>query len=133
MPTIRPALAYFATVFAVGAFLGPIREFLLLPVLGPTLAVAAEAPVMLAASFLAARWTMRRWPGVSAPRLGACALGFLLAAEVAGSLWLRGMTMPQYAAHLGTPPGLLSLALFATFGLMPLAVSRIRVEAPATE
>ncbi len=97
------------------------------------MAVAAEAPVMLAASFLAARWTLRRWPGVSAARLGAWALGFLLVAEITGSLWLRGMTMAQYVAHLGTPAGLLSLALFAAFGLMPMAISRIKMAAPATE
>ncbi len=130
--THRAALAYFAIVFWAGALLGPIREFALAPALGAMPAVLVEAPVMLAACWLAARWTMRRWR--SDPlRLGVFALGLLLTAEVAGSLTLRGLTIAQYLAHLATPPGLLSLALFLAFGLMPLAVSRTNMTAPAME
>jgi len=47
---LRPALAYFLPVFALGFVLGTVRTLWLAPMLGELAAVAAELPVMLAAS-----------------------------------------------------------------------------------
>lgn len=124
--TLRASLAYFAFVFGVGALLGPLREFVMTPRLGPTLAVSIETPFMLAASYWAALWALAKWPDAQPVGMGAAPLAVLLVAEVAGALVLRGMTLARYAAHLATPAGLLSLALFAAFGMMPWWIARCR-------
>jgi hypothetical protein len=53
------AALYFAIVFGVGFLLGPIRVLWLEPRAGPIVAVACEAPLLLAAMALAARWVPR--------------------------------------------------------------------------
>ncbi len=125
---LRPAimkagLVYFALVFACGWVLGPIREVVLVPWLGRTAGVAIEAPLMVAAMIVAARWTLRRLaiPGRPAPRIaaGLIALGLLLAAELAGTLGLRGLSVEDYLAGLGTVAGGFTIALFLLFAAMP--------------
>jgi hypothetical protein len=121
------APAYFAIVFGIGFLLGAVRELVVQPRLGPVSAVMLEAPAMLLASWLAARWVVRRFAVIgtsSRLRLGFVAFALLMAAELAGSMGLRGMTPGQWLAHFTQPPGLLSLSLFAAFAAMPLIVRR---------
>ncbi len=120
----RAAAVYFALVFAAGFLIGPVREFVIAPLTGRFGAVLLEAPIMLTASWFAARWTLRRWPDVAPLRLGALAFGFLAVAEFGGALLLRRMSPGGYFAHLATPEGLLSLALFVGFAAMPHAASQ---------
>ena len=120
----RAALAYFAAVFAVGFVLGIGRELVVRPQLGALAAILVEAPVMLVACWAAARWAVRRF-GIGLAvrgRMGLLAFGLLMAAELAGSMGLRGMAPGEWLAHFATPPGLLSLVLFALFGAMPRIV-----------
>src|SRR3984893_18732776 len=59
---MRVALAmlfYFGLVFGVGFLLGPIRALWLEPRFGPIIATACEAPFMLLAILVAARWVPR--------------------------------------------------------------------------
>ena len=61
--------AYFLSVFAAG-FLLAIRQFVLVPRIGEVAGVLLEAPLMLAAIWWAARWTIGRFavPDRRAPR-----------------------------------------------------------------
>ena len=124
---VRAALAYFGVVFAVGFVLGVVREGFVRPWFGTLGAIGIEAPAMLLACWWAARWVVGRF-GLAARgarwRMGAVAFGLLMAAELGGSLVLRGMTAGEWLAHFGTAPGVLSLALFLAFAAMPVVVRR---------
>jgi hypothetical protein len=52
---VSAALRYFGLIFALGFLLGTVRTLLLAPATGATAAVLIELPVMLGASWLAAR------------------------------------------------------------------------------
>jgi hypothetical protein len=56
MRIIAAAALYFLIVYCVGFLLGALRVFWLEPRLGETVAVLCEAPFVLIASVLAARW-----------------------------------------------------------------------------
>ncbi len=118
----RAALAYFAIIFAVGVVLGTAREMVVLPRFGPMGAVLLEAPAMLLACWLAARWAVRRFAVNARVRMGLIAFALLLVAELAGSVGLRGMTPGEWLAHFGQPEGFLALSLFVAFGAMPVIV-----------
>lgn len=117
---------YFLLVFLAGWMLGPIRVLLLAPRFGPTIAVLMEAPLMLAAMIVAARWVIRRRqvPVDPGPRLrmGLAALGLLAVAEIAGAALVRGIPLREYLAGIGTPAGQVALLLFLLFAAMPLLV-----------
>ncbi len=123
---LAAAGVYFLIVFAVGAVMGPLREFVLVPRIGAAPAVAVEAPVLLVAMWLAARWVLASFGIRSGPAeragVGMSALALLLAVEASGAVWLRGMTVAGWLAHFATPAGALSLALFLMFAAMPLFV-----------
>jgi hypothetical protein len=51
--------------------------------------------------------------------MGAAALVLTLSAEVAGAVWLRGLTVSGAFAEMRVPEGLLSLGLFAVFAVLP--------------
>lgn len=121
------ALAYFAAIFAVGFTLGVLRETVVRPWLGTLGAIVVEAPVMLLACWVAARWAVRRFAVVvlgDRLRMGLLAFALLMVAELAGSVGLRGMSPGQWLAHFATPPGFLSLSLFMAFAAMPLLMRR---------
>lgn len=125
---VRAGIVYFLIVFAVGWILGPIRVLWVIPHLGATVGVLLEAPLMLVAMILASRWAIRRWhvPARSAQRwaMGLIALGCLFAAELAGAVWLRRMTLQEYLAAFTNAPGLIALAMFLLFAAMPMLVRR---------
>ncbi len=125
MGLLRPALAYFLPVFALGFVLGTVHTLWLAPAIGPLAAVAAELPVMLAASWLLARRVVRRHaitsPG-AALALGLIAFALLLLAELALAMTLAGQGPGEWAAALATAPGALGLAGQAVFALLPRAV-----------
>lgn len=121
-------LLYVLLVLAAGWALGPARELLLAPTLGHLVAMLVEAPLMLGACILAARWTVRRFavPPRPGPRLrmGLVALAVLLFAEIAGSAALRGIGPAAWLRRAATPEGALTLLLFALFAAMPLLLLR---------
>ena len=45
--SVRVGIIYALTVFAIGYLLGAMRVLLLVPSVGPTVAVSIEAPIML--------------------------------------------------------------------------------------
>ena len=59
MRVMASILLYFAIVFVVGFLLGPVRILVLEPLVGPTLAVACEAPILVAVMIASSRWLPR--------------------------------------------------------------------------
>ena len=127
-PAIKAGLCYFALTFGTGFLLGPLRILVLEPRVGARVAELVELPVMILVTWLAARWTIRRFhlPFSRGPRLlmGVLAFALLLAAEFSLVLPLRGLTLEQYFAARDPVSGIayyLSLVLLAS---MPLIVER---------
>ena len=126
--TLRAGAVYFALVFGAGFALGTLRVLLVVPRLGARTAELIEAPFMLAVTFLAARWTLRRL--ALPPRwtrrlgMGTVALGLLLAAEFTLVVGLRGLSLREYFATLDPVAGTVYYVLLGVFALMPLVVAR---------
>ncbi len=121
---MRAALFYFAIVFGAGALLGAPRTLWLEPWLGKTLAVAIEAPLLLAAMWIGAR-AAPRWAGLS-PGLGPLlALGLLAfalqqVADLSLGFGFRGMPFADQLRYFATPPGYIYAACLIAFAFMPL-------------
>lgn len=127
------AIAYWAMVFALGFVLGTIRVLWLVPLAGLIGATALELPVMLAASWAAAAWLLRRF-GIArqseALAMGVIAFALLMAAECALAVTLIGQTPVQWLVGLTQPHALIGLAGQAIFALMPwLIVRRVITDA----
>jgi hypothetical protein len=129
MQVLTSSILYFIVVFGAGFLLGPLRVFLLVPRVGERTAELIEAPIMFAVTFFVARWIVRRFlSAASAARrlaVGLVALALLLAAEIALTPRLWGVSFPDYLR--GRDPianGAFAIMLIL-FALMPvLAASR---------
>jgi hypothetical protein len=77
---------------------------------------------------VSARWVIRRFhvkPTFgSTISMGLVALGILVPAELAGVVWVRGLSLPEYLGSFATAPGLVSLVMFLLFAAMPMIVAR---------
>ena len=128
LTAFKAGLCYFALTFGAGFLLGPLRIFLMVPRLGARAAELAELPVMIIVTWLAARWTIRRFrvPLSTGSRLvmGAVAFALLLAAEFALVLPLRGLTLEQYFATRDPVSSVAYYASLVLLALMPLIVER---------
>src|ERR1700757_2163420 len=129
MRSLKAAVIYFLFVFAVGWVLGPIRELWAVPRFGRTTGVLLEAPIMLIAMIISARWVIRRFdvPGTlrTTISMGLVAVGILTVAEIAGVLWVRRLSLQEYLGSLATAHGVISLLMFLLFAAMPTLVTRI--------
>lgn len=123
MHLIKAGLVYCGLTFLAGLLLGPIRVFFVEPHLGPFLATLLEAPLMLAAMTLVCLWCVNYFQIGSdiASRLtmGIVAFLCLILFEFSGALILRGQSLADHAAGFATPQGMLSLALFIFFAVLP--------------
>lgn len=124
---LQSALVYWAIVFGLGFVLGTIRVLVVVPWLGSdSLAIAAELPVMLAASWFAARWLVRRFGPFSASAralVGGLAFVLVMVAEAVLAVALFGQTFAAWLASQVRMPGLMGLGAQLLFGLMPLLVA----------
>ena len=120
MQTFKAGLVYFLLVFAVGWILGPIRELWAVRYFGRVAAMLSEAVIMLIAMMVAARWVIRRFevPQTLSDTLsiGLIAIGLLFPTEIAGVVWVRGLSFQEYLAGFVTGPGVISLLMFLVFG-----------------
>jgi len=96
MRPLKAGLIYFLLIFALGWVLGPIRELWAVPQFG-RIALLVEAVIMLTATVVSSRWVIRRFNvpqtlGSTIP-VGLVALGILAPAEIAGVLWVRGLSL----------------------------------------
>lgn len=122
---LRMGLVYFGCVFAIGFALGMVRVLYVAPRLGPLWAVAAEVPLMLAASagvchrLLRGRAVGRGEAGL----MGAAALGLVLLAEAGLSL-LAGRSLGAHLALYAELPHQIGLAAQIGFALLPQLFAR---------
>jgi len=127
---LKAGALYFGIVFAVGFALGVIRVLWMVPQFGARAAELMEAPFMLAASFLAARWTVRRLapPNTAWSRLqvGVIALAILLTVEFTLVLWVRGLSFREYLDSRDPVAGTVYLLLLAVFAVMPALLRPVR-------
>ncbi len=122
MRIANAAIVYWAMVFALGFVLGTVRVLWVIPLVGLMPATLLELPIILAASWLAAGWLVRRFGiagGGEALAVGALAFAILMAAECALAGVLTGQTPAQWLADLRQPHALLGLAGQVVFALMP--------------
>jgi hypothetical protein len=99
-----------------------VRVLWVIPLVGLMPATLLELPIILAASWLAAGWLVRRFGiagGGEALAVGALAFAILMAAECALAGVLTGQTPAQWLADLRQPHALLGLAGQVVFALMP--------------
>ena len=98
----------------------------MLPRFGRITALLIEAIIMLIAMIVSSRWVMRRFEVLQTLRstipMGLVALGILTPAEIAGVLWVRGLSLQEYLASFVTAPSVISLAMFLLFAAMPSLV-----------
>lgn len=122
MTILRPALAYLGVILALGFVLGTLRTVWLAPLVGATVAVACELPVLLAASWWWSARVLRRWPLPSrsaALAMGSLAFALLMVSELALANALAGQSAAAWLASLATPAGALGLAGQAVFAVIP--------------
>lgn len=132
MRILKTGLGYFAIVFAVGFVLGLARVLLAVPWLGVRAAELAELPLMIGASWLAARHCMRRFgPSRAGVRLGVglFALLLLILAELALATF-SGSGLGQYIKERDPVSGSAYLVSLVLFALMPLMATRRQAESP---
>jgi len=124
MRILKAGALYFVLVFGVGFVLGPLRVFWAVPRFGERTAELMEAPFMLIAIVLAARWIARRFiqPKSSTKLLavGLLALALLVATELTMMLSLRGLTIEEYVRSRDPVAGGVYVVLLLLFALMPM-------------
>lgn len=120
---IKAALAYFVTVFGLGFVLGTLRVLFVIPRIGETAAVLLELPVMLAASWVAAGWCVRRFavPASAGARLamGLLAFALVMVAELTLAVLLFGQSPARHFAAYRHFAGAMGLAAQLAYALFP--------------
>ena len=127
MRAAKAGLIYFVLVFPVGWILGPIRELWAGPQFGRLTGTLLEAIIMLVAMIISASWVIRRFnpPQTlgAAISMGLVAFEILVPTEVAGVLWVRRLSIQEYLASFVAAPGVISLAMFLVFAVVPTLVT----------
>ncbi len=122
MHILKSGVTYFALVFGAGFLLGSIRVPFLVPRLGVRTSELLEAPLMLAAVILGARFILHRFDlPTAASRLaaGGLALGLMLLAELGVAFTLQGRSMATLFRGRDPISGSVYLVSLLLFALMP--------------
>lgn len=121
---LKAGVSYFAAVFAAGFLLGVMRTLLIAPRTGDLVAVALELPLILAVSWVACGWAIRRHDVAreSGARIamGLASFILLMAAELAVSTLIAGRSLDQHFALYRTAPVLLGLCGQLVYAALPL-------------
>src|SRR5688572_31092468 len=115
-------VVYFTLVFGVGFLLGIVRVLTLVPSVGERWAELAEAPLMLVAIILSARFVVRRFPALHRASYlvsGGIALLLLIVVELSVVLAIRGMSISQYFAERDPVAGSVYVVMLVIFAAMP--------------
>lgn len=136
MKSIKAAVLYFALVLGTGFVLGTIRTLWILPHFGTRWAELMEMPLMLAVSFITARWIVQRFaiPFTVSNRLGmgCIALALMLIAEFTLVLRLRGLSIGEYLATRDPVAGTVYYIMLGLFAIAPLLVNRTQIASEST-
>jgi hypothetical protein len=118
-------VVYFAIVFGVGFLLGIVRVLGLEPRVGERWAELMEAPLMLVAIILSARFVVRRFPAAHRASYlvsGGIALFFLVVVEFSVVLGIRGLSLNDYFAQRDAVAGSVYGLMLLIFAAMPWLV-----------
>jgi hypothetical protein len=130
MQILQAAVLYFLLVFGAGFVLGTVRVLLVVPLLGERTAELLEMPLMLGIIIAAARWLVlhRLDDGrlSSALSVGCIAMGFVLLADLAVGMWLRGLSVTEALLNRDPVSGAAYYAALLFFAIMPTIVIRLR-------
>jgi len=129
MGILRVAALYFLLVFGAGFVLGTGRVLILVPLLGERTAELLEMPLMLGVIVAAARWVVRhrldgRQP--SALPVGFMAMGFVLLADLAVGILLRGLSAAEVFLNRDPVSGTAYCVALLLFAVMPAIIIRLR-------
>ena len=121
---LKAGCIYGAVIFILGIVLGSLREWVLAPVLGRTIVVLLEGPLILLASWWLAGWLIRAWrmPARVGQRLvmGAMAFAVLMAGEAAIAVFGFGRTLLAHLQAYASAKGMLELLPQLAFAMLPL-------------
>jgi hypothetical protein len=130
---IQAGLLYCAIVFAAGFVLGVIRTMWVSPLSGELVAVALEAPVMLAIAWVACGWIAERLDiserFVDRLVMGGVALASMILAECGVAILAGGRGLGEYFltySREGILLGLLAQLGFAVFPFLRARRRRLR-------
>ena len=126
---VTAGILYWALIFALGFVLGTVRVLWGAEALGESTFILVEIPLMLLASWFAARWLVRRYAiaGIAAAlAMGGIAFALLMVAELALAATLPGEGARAWLASLVRVPGLYGFLGQIGFGLMPCMAVWIR-------
>jgi hypothetical protein len=129
MQILRVATLYFLLVFGAGFVLGTGRVLILVPLIGERTAELLEMPLMLAVIVAAARWVVRhKLDGrqSSALPVGFIAMSFVLLADLAVGVWLRGMSPVEVFLNRDPISGIAYYAVLLFFAVMPAIMIRFQ-------
>ena len=128
MPSLRPALLYFALVLGTGFVLGTIRVPFLVPRLGERYAELLEMPFMFVAIVLAARFVARRFQLPPDPsmrlKVGFLALALSVGAELLLATVLQSRSLAEFITSRDPVSGSVYLGMLLLFALMPAILAR---------
>jgi hypothetical protein len=114
-------VVYFALVFGAGFLLGTVRVLALEPRLGQR-AELIEAPLMLVAIIVSARFVVRRFPASRRAEYiisGGVALLLLVLVEFSVVLGIRGLSLREYFAERDPVAGSVYAVMLLIFAAMP--------------
>lgn len=123
------AILYFLLVFGAGFVLGTGRVLILVPLLGERTAELLEMPLMLGVIVSAARWVAGHKLEArqsSALCVGFIAMGFVLVADLAVGMGLRGMSARDVFLNRDPVSGAAYYVALLLFAVMPAILVRLR-------
>lgn len=106
--------------------MGALRNFVIAPRFGETLAVLLEIPIILTLSWFVATWCMKRFEVPAAPlarlEMGGVAFALLMLAEMSVALIFFRRSVSQHLASYQSTDGALGLGGQVAFAWIPLAL-----------
>ena len=129
MRILRVAILYFLLVFGAGFVLGTGRVLILVPLLGERTAELLEMPLMLGVIVAAARWVAGHKLEArqsSALWVGFIAMSFVLVADLAVGMGLRGMSARDVFLNRDPVSGSAYYVALLLFAVMPAIFVRLR-------
>lgn len=130
MQILQAAILYFLLVFGAGFVLGTVRVLLVVPLLGERTAELLEMPLMLGVIIAASRWlVLHRLDDSrlsSALSVGCIAMGFVLLADLAVGMRLRGLSATEVFLNRDPVSGAAYYTALLLFAVMPTIVTRVR-------
>ena len=123
LAALKAGVAYFGVVFGAGFVLGVFRTLVVIPRVGERTAVMLELPIILALSWVVARWLVGKFEVSeslgSRLLMGGLAFGLAMVGETGVAVFALGRSIVEHFASYRDGTALLGLAAQMVFGLIP--------------